>query len=175
MENTGALRLRILVQKEFEPIVWVRATVWCLRWNHWGALKHWNQACFRVVNHGIVKQKLTLARIIMMLCKICCSPRFVACFCGDFVKQIEIGQSQKVAKKLNELHACYWILARTIYDAVSHSWRNPMTYSCHFFACEYFCTSKWVPLFHLFSRNINVKNMNATIEKLKPSIHMIYF
>lgn len=60
-------------------------------------------------------------------------------------------------KKLNELHACYWILARTIYDAVSHSWRNPMTYSCHFFACEYFCTSKWVPLFHLFSRNINVK------------------
>ena len=97
------------------------------------------------------------SKFIMMLCKICCSPRFVACFCGDFVKQIEIGQSQKVAKKLNELHARYWILAQTIYDAVSHSWRNPMTYSCHFFACEYFCTSKWVPLFHLFSRNINVK------------------
>ena len=154
--------------------MWVRATVWCLRWNHWGALKHWNQACFRVVNHGIVKQKLTLARIIMMLCKICCSPRFVACFCGDFVKQIEIGQSQKVAKNwMNCMRATEFWREQSMMQSLINGeipWHIHVTFLhvnifAHQSECHYF----------IFFQEISMwKNMNATIEKLKPWLHMTF-
>ena len=93
----------------------------------------------------------------MMLCKICCSPRFVACFCGDFLKQIEIGQSQKVAKNwMNCMLATEFWREQSMMQSLIHG-EIPWHVHVTFFACEYFCTSKWVPLFHLFSRNINVK------------------
>ena len=72
---------------------------------------------------------------------------------------------------MNELHARYWILARTIYDAVSHSWRNPMTSSCHFlhlhiFAhqseCHYFIFFQEISMWKKHKHN-HWKKLSQTI------------